>query len=207
MNNKLIWDNISLKTFCEIQAIITDDTLDNEEQIVLLLQLLYGIDILHEPISTTKQLISNVYELLSTEMKEQILLDTYTINGTEYKFIKDLSKISTLQYLDCTGYLQEDNTIFNYNKLLSVFLIPVGHEYNDGYDMDKVQSDIDNYLPITSVITMSTFFLKFWKRYIKLSQKYLMWEILKMKKITWKEKKKLLKQLVQIQDGDFFHFF
>lgn len=203
--DKLNWKNISLKTFCEIQSILKDDTLDNEEQIILLMQLLYGVDILKQPISTTKNLINNIYELLSTEIKEQVLLDTYNINGIEYRFDKDLSKISTLQYIDVTGYIQDDNSVYNYNKLLSVFLIPVGHDYNDCYDLEKTQNDIDNYLSITDAISIATFFLKYWKRYIKLSQKYLMWEILKMKKITWKEKKKLLRELIQA--GDFYHFF
>lgn len=205
MDKKLEWKNITLKTFCEIQSILKDETLDNEEQIILLMQLLYGIDILKQPISTTKNLINNIYELLSTEIKEQVLLDTYNINGIEYRFDKDLSKISTLQYIDCTGYIQDDNSIYNYNKLLSIFLIPVGHDYNDGYDIEKTQNDIDNYLSITDAISIATFFLKYWKRYIKLSQKYLMWEILKMKKITWKEKKKLLRELIQA--GDFFRFY
>lgn len=204
MNDKLEWKNISLKTFCEIQSILQDNSLDNEEQIILLMQLLYGVDILKQPISTTKNLINNIYELLSTEIKETILHDKYVINGTEYRFDKGLSKISTLQYIDVTGYIQDDNSIYNYNKLLSVFLIPVGHDYNDGYDIEKVQSDIDNYLSITDAISIATFFLKFWRRYIRLSQKSLMWEILKMRKITWKEKKKLLKQLIQIQAGDFY---
>lgn len=204
--DKLNWKNISLKTFCEIQSILKDETLDNEEQIILLMQILYGVDILKQPISTTKNLINNIYELLSTDIKESILHDKYIINGTEYRFDKDLSKVSTLQYIDCTGYIQDDNSVYNYNKLLSVFLIPVGHEYNDGsYDLDKVQNDIDNYLSIIDAISIATFFLKFWRRYIKLSQKSLMWEILKMKKITWKEKKKLLREI--IQGGDFFHFF
>lgn len=204
-NSKLTWDSVSLKTFCEIQSILTDETLDNEEQIVDIISLLYGVNILNLPISQSKQYINNVYKLLTTDIKESLVYDKYVIHDTEYYFQKDMGKITTLQFIDCTGYIQEDRSINNYNKILSVFLIPVNHEYSDGYDIEKTQSDIDNFLSVVDAISIATFFLRYWKRYIKLSQKYLIWEIMKMKKLSWKEKKQMINQLNQA--GDFFHCF
>ena len=44
-------------------------------------------------------------------------------------------------------------------ELLAIMLVPDGHKYNDGYDVDKVKADIDAYLSVWDARAITGFFL------------------------------------------------
>lgn len=143
----MTWENISLKQYIEVYNIIINDEIPQDEKLVLVTQLLYGVDVLNKPITEVKTYFNAVGELLTTEPSKMPLKDKYSINGVTYKLDKQIEKITTAQFIDYTNITKEIS-INNYNEFLSIFLIPEGHKYNDGYDVRKTQNDIDNYLSI-----------------------------------------------------------
>ena len=54
----------------------------------------------------------------------------------------DIPSITTAQYVDYQNYMKEEH--IDLQKVISVFLIPEGHNYNDGYNMKEVIADIDD---------------------------------------------------------------
>jgi len=44
----------------------------------------------------------------------------------------------------------------NYSEVLSVFFRPEGHNYNDGYDMNKVKEDIQ-YMKMPDILALIFF--------------------------------------------------
>lgn len=200
----MTWENISLKQYIEVYNIIINDDIPQDEKLVLVTQLLYGVDVLNKPITEVKTYFNAVGELLTTEPSKMPLKDKYSINGITYKLDKQIEKITTAQFIDYTNITKEIS-INNYNEFLSIFLIPEGHTYNDGYDIRKVQNDIDNYLSIVEALSIADFFLRYSIHSLKIFRKYLRWGILINKEMSWKQKKHIIKQLNQI--GDYYQSF
>lgn len=128
------WSNISLKDFYEMQNIIAvqdDYTLYN------LLDYLYDIDSSNMPIQEVKQ-----YSLsFLNDNIDDVDIDTY--QDEKYDINLDITKVSVAQFIDYQNYVKEKE--IRYEKILSVFVIPKGHEYNDGYSLKEVQEDILNW--------------------------------------------------------------
>ena len=68
----------------------------------------------------------------------------YEVNGHKYIVQAEVDKICTAQFLDYSTYIKEkyDSNGPNTVKLASCFLVPEGHKYGDGYDINEVMYDI-----------------------------------------------------------------
>ena len=68
----------------------------------------------------------------------------YEVNGHKYIVQAEVDKICTAQFLDYSTYIKEkyDSNGPNTVKLTSCFLVPEGHKYGDGYDINEVMYDI-----------------------------------------------------------------
>lgn len=203
---ELTLNDISLGKYCEIVSIVQDSTLGEADKTIYICNILYGVDISKISMSEALPYINNSIKLLNTDIPTNVnIKDYYILGNKKYRFTTDVSKINLMQFLDFQTYIQEDNTINNYNKILSVFLVPEGASYNDdSYNITELQSLIDKELSITEAYNMGAFFLQLYKRYLRIFQNSLIWEVLIMKGMKWKEKKAILKQII---NGDFYHSF
>lgn len=135
------WDEITWREYEQLEQILNTDIPESYKS-VHLLSILTGVpaeDIEDMPIATVQKLIPHL-DFLYTEPETHAHQFEYTVNDREYDFKGKLDEITTAQYIDYRSYMDEENK--DVVKLMSVFLIPKGHEYNDGYDMGQVQSDI-----------------------------------------------------------------
>lgn len=203
---ELTLNDISLGKYCEIVSIVQDFTLGEADKTIYICNMLYGVDISKISMSEALPYINNSIKLLNTDIPTNVnIKDYYILGNKKYRFTTDVSKINLMQFLDFQTYIQEDNTINNYNKILSVFLVPEGASYNDdSYNITELQILIDKELSITEAYNMGAFFLQLYKRYLRIFQNSLIWEVLTMKGVKWKEKKAILKQII---NGDFYHSF
>ena len=76
-------------------------------------------------------------------------------------------------------------------KILSVFFIPEGHKYNDGYDMLQVITDIGE-LPIPVVESAAFFFERQLVKFMEIFQSYSIKRI-KKTKMPKEQKEKVIK--------------
>lgn len=155
---------------------------DDIERMAAYISILFGIE---DPLNLTAtefaQYASKVAFLgEAIPSNERGLASSYTINGTTYTFHGNVLSMNMGQLMDWRQYTSKEN--IDYAECLSVFIIPEGHKYNDGYDMDKTINDIDS-LPITTIMRMYDFFLQGLRLYIHISRAYL-------KRLLKKEKKK-----------------
>lgn len=135
------WDSITWREYEQLEQMLFAD-IPETYKTVNIIALLSGCsnDYLESlPIAEFQQLIPSL-NFLNTEPETRYHKENYTVNGREYKFKGKLDEITTAQYIDYRAYMNEENK--DVVKLLSAFLIPVGHDYNDGYDMEQVQLDI-----------------------------------------------------------------
>lgn len=137
------WDEITWSEYEQIEQIINTNIPDDYKS-VHLVSVLTGrpVDEIETlPISVFAKLVGQL-QFLDTEPETHYHKFEYTINGREYCFKAQYHEITTAQYIDYRSYSQEENK--DITKLLSAFLVPKDHDYNDGYDMELVQKDIND---------------------------------------------------------------
>lgn len=94
---------------------------------------------------------------------------TYTINGRVYEVDCVPGNFTAGQYVDFTNYVKNGAVL---EDILSVVVLPKGHRYNDGYDMQQAREDI-GCLPCTVGFAVVRFFALWLKRFTATSLRFL----------------------------------
>ena len=168
MNKKdkqMTWYDVTLYQFEKLQDLIKIE--NEEERMFAIAELLLGEEVTNLPISefvnATKRL-----SFLSDEIETKTPPKNLELNGRKYTVDCLLGRISTAQYIDFQNHLKGNDVAVT----LSVFIIPKGHKYNDGYDMLQVIDDIKS-IPIPIVNSLSFFFSRQFKESMRIFQSYL----------------------------------
>lgn len=176
---KTSWEAITLKEYEQIEQILKSD-IPVDYKAVNLLSVLSGEEVglfenlpLHQFSKLTKLL-----NFLTVEMPEVKVKDSYEINGRKYVVKADIPSISTAQYIDYQTYMKEKPV--DLQKVISVFLIPEGHSYNDGYKIEEVLADIHD-MRIMDVQALGFFIQKQSALFIIVTRDYLSHQMKKMK--------------------------
>ena len=184
------WEDLTLQQFVDLaglQSKYKDQDLSKK-----VIEYLYGVDPEKIPIVEYMAYVNGLNEFIAENIPEAKLSPnaTYSINGTTYRLDLNPASFSTAQYIDFVNYSKENRTI----DILSVVLIPDGHTYNDGYDLEKAKADIAA-LPVTSAIGIVNFFVAWSKRSIKTSLRFLTFRIRRTKGVSRTTKKDLRRRL------------
>lgn len=150
------WSNIDVKTFKEIQDYLSTTQDGNIEQSVHLLSLIEGKDedtYFSMPINKLTEEFGKLKFMESTPQAAQVK-NTYKINGTEYVLTTNLQEMTVAQYIDYQVYIKNPQQYMQ--EMLTVFLIPKGKKYNEGYDVAEAAKDMGN-LPIEDAYGISFF--------------------------------------------------
>ena len=194
------WEDITWKEYEQIEQILTTD-IPSDYKAVHLISVLSGMDVSTIetlPIAQFQRLLPAL-EFLQTEPETHVHQFNYTVNGREYKFTGKIDEITTAQYIDYRAYMSKDEK--DVSELMSVFMIPIGHEYNDGYDMGQVQSDIGDMCWLD--VRAAAFFFRLWlSAYILIMKSYLektMKQTMKGKNLT--EKKRIKQEIKEMEES------
>lgn len=157
------YKRLSVKKHDDIIAILRDPSTDEVEKEVLIISVLTGLseeEVFHLPLpeftalSAKAKFLSKYPEDDYTKVR---IADSYKVG--EYTLIpcKDFRKVTTLQYVDFQEFAKdvEKNAV----QLLSCLMIPKGHQYNEGYDIEDVQNSIREYLSVEDLLRLFAFFL------------------------------------------------
>ena len=177
------WNNITYRQFQELKEALKIEEI--EDKIEACVIAVYGKDIINKPLNEYRE-ACNKLDFMKDEIPTNYKVKNVTVNGREYYFDGMLNGIvSAAQYIDFQNYLRAKDEV----KEFSVFFIPVGHKYNDGYDMEQVFEDVQD-MPITIVMSASFFFVRQLEISIRLIQSSL--QSMKMSK---KMKKAIINSL------------
>lgn len=187
---KANWNDITLEKFIKIQDLLNEQDEYTEPN---LRELIYGVDTSNMTIAeATKYDISFLAEQIN--YKNIKLKEKYKLNGRKYCSNINLTKVTTAQFIDYTNYVREEDKDFS--KILSVFVIPEGHSYNDGYDMREVQKDLLQ-LDIATVYSMSFFMMRMLQAFAIIFQSSFQEEVKKMN-LNQTKKEQLEKSLKEV---------
>lgn len=158
----MTWEDVKFKQYIEITEIQQrEDTEYNK--LLDITAVLNDIDVDEITISNFKEYADNI-KFISEDMPVNEILDEYD----SYTLQKDLTQMSMKQYIDFNNYAKTND----YVGVLSVFLIPKGKQYNEGYDIDKVRQYILT-MSCVDVVSMYAFFLMQSKIYMDYTHAYL----------------------------------
>lgn len=152
------WSKINIDCYIKLQELKYNiNELDNLNSNITLLSLLCECD--EDEISnlTTeefKELLNQTAFL--KELPKVKVQPTYTINGKEYEVFLNLKEMTVAQYLDFQAFYKEQDKYIK--ELLSIFVLPKGKKYNDGYNIDDVKDEIGEYMSIADAYSILFFF-------------------------------------------------
>lgn len=185
------WSDISINKF---QKIYEAQQEGGEDMLFKVLAIVEGKtldDILNTPMSKLEGLMKDI-QFLYSEPRVPFVKFKFDLNGSKYKIWMKPTEMSVAQYIDFTTLAPKYTT--NLSQFLSTVVIPEGHKYNDGYDLDKAIKDIGEYMPVTDGLAVAGFFLTWFETYAHLSLKS---SIRKLKVLVRREKNPELKQKYQ----------
>ena len=190
------WFNISIKKYIELKDLYLDPELSDEDRLFYQIKILFDIEPLKlKPTELHKYI--NEMKFLGEKVPKVKLKSTYVLGENTYVLKKDLKDFSVAQWLDWNNFLKEGSDIDNYAKLLSVFFFPEGKDvkdYGEGYDIEQVRNDINNYLSIIDANSIASFFLLYQKTLLIASLISTKRKIMKTP-LEKKEKKKIKKEM------------
>ena len=168
-NKKLDWYDVTLLQFNKLQEILEVE--DDLERVVLVSELILGDKITDLPLKEYNEAVKKL-DFLKEPIPDKNPPHKIEVNGRKYYLDCLLGNVTTAQYIDYINHAK-DNDIA---KMLSVFMIPVGHKYNDGYDMMQVINDIND-IPIPVVNSAAFFFGRQFSKFMQIFQSYSIKEI------------------------------
>lgn len=158
------WDDITIKMFNQIS-----DILDNKDEytVLNLIDIIWGVSSADLKAADINKYISKL-SFINDQPKKGIPHKHLVLNNRKYICDYNLPDISAAQFYDYQHY-EVTNKL---EDILSVFIYPEGHNYNDGYDMEQAKQDILE-VPITEAIAACFFFEIQFRKYVSLFQHYL----------------------------------
>lgn len=186
------WTDVSLKQYNDIKQIFLEPDYSEEDRIILLINILFGIDALKIKTSEINGYV-NQLKFLSTNPPKMKLKDKYKLGQNTYILKKDLKDFKVCQWLDWNNFLKNGSDTDNYANLLSVFFIPEGETEYGEYDVESVRNDINNHLSIADANSIAAFFLTYQKTLLIASLLSTKRKIMKTP-LEKKEKKKIKKE-------------
>ena len=184
------WKDVTLKQYYQIR-----DTMIAQDEYTAfnLIDIIYGIDSQSLTINKITPYLRTL-DFLKDEPAVVPLKKKYNINGTVYCVDIALPNVTTGQFVDWRNYLNRGDAQDKMENILSVFFIPEGHNYGDGYDITKVQEDL-LCLDYQTIYSASFFFKKQLEILSKTFQRSLRKRVKTMKNKTERE------QFLEIADA------
>lgn len=168
------YSQLPLGLFLDIRALQEDEALDPIDLRVAVVAALTGKterEILDAPIAESSEWFAAASFLEHDADVPKRIADAYHLGEWELIPTTDLRKITTAQYIDFQAFAPGGENALP--QLLSVFLVPKGRAYNDGYDVAAVQQAIRDQLTVSDVMALQAFFLTKYAGLIRTSRSFL----------------------------------
>ena len=168
----------------EILAIYADTTVDS----ILKLR----PDVVEEYFADMSNSISS-YKPSNSKRPKKI-----KINDQVYTINYNVGKLNMAQYIDFQQIIVKKNYLENLPALLSIFIIPKGHKYNDDYDIIELRRILENNITLDEALSI-IFFSKM--KSISLIKLKLLYYRSMLKIMRWTTKDKQTKEMLRMTEN------
>ena len=201
------WDTISISKYYDIMDVLNDEVDDDITKNVKLVSIMLDKDeseIWDMDLTEAGEYISRLQFLNKFDIPKNPNMK-FNLPGYNLEVMKDVTKINVAQYVDFQNFVKMPLRE-GLDKLLSIFLIPSGHKYNDGYDIIDLQKVIRENMSFRVAEGLLSFFLQEYGRLLIHSLTYCRRQVKKtkdpqlMEKLmkTEEETKKKLEDLIHL---------
>ena len=183
---KKSWRDVTIYEYFNLVDRLSDEGLTEYEREVILVSFVMGVAEDKVWDMTIGEFRAN--QLNTAFMKEfNVARDcnfkTISIDGEKYDVCTDLHNFTVAQYIDFqTFYAQRKDNANILASLLACFIIPRGHAYAEGYDVNDLKNKIINGLDILTAEELLFFFLKRYLLLMRATANYFNWAIRRLKR-------------------------
>ena len=159
--NPFDWENISIDKYYEIKDILDDEEDDDITKNVKMVAVITDKDedeVWSMDMAEAGEYISRLQFLNKFELPDNPNMK-FNLPGYQLKVMKDVSKISVAQYVDFQNFVKLPLRE-GMEKILSIFLIPEGCKYNEGYDIIDLQKVIRENISFRVAEGLLSFFIE-----------------------------------------------
>ena len=156
------WEKLTIGKYQELTAILNKggEEIEMKTEIISLLTDMDIDDVYDLPLPTYHRLLQSI-GFLFEEIPHRQVLRKYNLGGIEFEVLMSIEKMTAGQFIDYQTFIKDPQKYLV--ELLSIFFIPKGHKYNDGYDMVEVQKAIRENLSIVDGHSLAAFFLLWYR--------------------------------------------
>lgn len=176
------YNDLTVGKYQEIRVVLNGEIVDEYSTNIQLVSILSDMtedEVLSLELTQYKALNQKLSFLLQ-EPPKRMIANVYKIGGYELETMLAIDKMSVAQYVDYQTFVKDTDKFLV--EMLSIFLIPKGHKYNEGYDIIEVQKAIRDNLSIVDAMSLSAFFLLWSQSLMKATLTSLTKKAKKMKK-------------------------
>ena len=201
--DKYNWNSISGNKYWEIVDILNNPDASEMQKQAELIALIEDVDIdtiLNMNMNDVAVKINKLVFLNKFELDKHYNPRKIKIGDVEYNVYPDLTNLNVAQFMDYQTFITKPFRE-TYDKILSIFIIPAGHNYNEGYDILDVQKMIRENMSWVNIQSLLNFILvKYVKSYMRI-QAYLTKRIRKEKNLEKKDTlMKKLEMMIQAKN-------
>ena len=180
------YNDMSISLWREIRETLEDMGEASELEVqVALISLLSGMEedeIRNLPLKEYSEMAAKTRFLMQRPNVKAIRPRNLTINGKKYDLVDDIKDLTTGQYIDYQTYMQDNEDFKNLAKVLSVFIVPKGKTYNEGYDVEDVIRELDEHLSIQIALGVCFFFREKYRSWLNLMQDSVKRKMMRMRR-------------------------
>ena len=159
------WKDVSIKDYEELVQYKDDSSFTD-----IAIKVLFDVEEPQMlPVSVYTKYLSEL-QFVGEPIKPEKLVTSWKVDDREYEIDINTPSFTIGQFTDFENYKKQQP--YSLIDILSVVVIPKGHKYNDGYDMDVVKSDIGT-MRITLGYAIFNFFAQWCFRYVNTLNSYL----------------------------------
>lgn len=193
------WDNITIDMYYDIVDILNDEEADDITKNVRLIALILDKDeseVWDMDMTKVGDYVSRLKFLSKFDIPSHPKMKI-NIPGYNLEVMKDVTKISVAQYVDYQSFVGRPFRE-SMAEILSIFLIPEGKKYNEGYDIIDLQKVIRNNLSFRVAEGLLGFFLRRYSELLIRSLRYYRKAI--QKEMNQERKTEMEKTIQQIRE-------
>lgn len=162
----MTWKDITIEKFDRIKE-LEGENLGEIDLIASTIAILDGVSV--EEVENIPYAIlllkARQLRFLQSEPVPSLVKTSYELGGKKYIPTLNPEKITTAQYIDFQ--VKAADAPGDLAGIISIFLIPEGHKYNEDYTSEEVRKAVYKFMSIEDAIGISAFFFELWKRSIR----------------------------------------
>jgi len=176
------YDELTINKYLELQKLLADGYDDLELQ-VKLISVLSGLEedeVLALSLDDYQNMVRKTSFLLEKPKTSARIPNSICINRRKYTICKKIPELSVAQYIDYQNWMQGNQGDRYIANILACFVIPEGHKYGDGYNLEEVTRELGEHLSIQDAINIAFFFFQKYRRLTSDTLIYLDWKLKRM---------------------------